>query len=235
MQKIKKKGYASKKQPEQEFMTITHRIYEFMTTYKKYIVLVSSAVVVVLVLVAGYAILRSVQEQKAAPLVAEAYEYYSPADGTTADYQKALTLFRGIQKKYPRTMSGEIAEYYVGNCLVNLGQLNEALTEYQQFIKTHTGEKFLLGLVYQRMGYALLELNKPEDAIKAWEQAESLSGPGVSTIELARLYEATGNILESQKKFKLVLDKLGGTTWAMEAMIKTQKTASATGAPKEVK
>jgi hypothetical protein len=40
------------------------------------------------------------------------------------------------------------------------------------------------------------------------------------------LYEASGNIPESQKKYKLVLDRLGGTAWAMEAMGKVQALSS---------
>ena len=181
-------------------------------------------VVALLVLGGGYAIMVSMNEQKAAPLVAAAYEYYNPANGRSADYQTSLALFRDIQIKYSNTMSGAIAAYYVGNCLANLGQTEDALKAYQNFIQDYSGKKFLLGLVYQRLGYLYISLNKPGDAIKALEQAEAINGPGVSTVELAKLYEATGNVLEAQKKYKLVITKLAGTTWAMEAMAKMQNT-----------
>lgn len=223
MPTIKKKGSAAKQQPEQEFMTIAHHVSSFMTTYKKQFLMALAAVIVVIVLSVGYALLRSMQEQKAAPLVSAAYEYYDPSSGTSADYQKALSLFRTVQKEYSNTMSGAIAQYYVGNCLLNLGQADEAIKEYQNFIKTYSGEKFLLGLVYQRMGSVYSGLNRQADAIQAFELSEKLIGPGVSTIELARLYESSGNIPESQKKYKLVLDKLAGTAWGMEAMGKVQK------------
>lgn len=225
MPTIKKRGFATKKQYEQEMRTMTHHAFEFLAAYKKQIMIVSAIIVVALALAAGYAVLRSMQEQKAAPLVAAAYEYYSPSGGSPADYQKALTLFGDVQKKYSNTTSGAIAAYYVGNCLVNLGRPEEALKEYQQFIKDHSGEKFLLGLVYQRMGYVYVGLNKQAEAIKAWEQAETVSGPGLPTVELARLYEATGNVSEAQNKYNLVKEKLGGTIWAMEAMAKLPKTA----------
>jgi tetratricopeptide (TPR) repeat protein len=237
MPTIKKKGYAAKKQPEQQFLTVTHHVSEFLTTYSKHILAVLAAVVAVLVLAVGYAVWRSHQEQKAAPLVAEAYDYYTPSGGSPADYEKALTLFRDIQKNYSRTMSGAIAQYYVGNCLANLGRADESLKEYETFVKTYSGEKFLLGLVYQRLGYVYIGLARQADAIKAFEQAEAVIGPGASTIELARLYEAAGNIPEAQKKYKLVQEKLGGTTWSMEAMAKAPKSMpfSAPGATKDVK
>jgi tetratricopeptide (TPR) repeat protein len=238
MPTIKKRGFATKKQHEQEMLTMTHHAFEFLATYKKQMIAVAAVIVAALALAAGYAVLRSTQEQKAAPLVAVAYEHYSPAGGSPADYQKALALFRDVQKKYSGTTSGAIAAYYVGNCLANLGQPEEALKEYQQFIKDHSGEKFLLGLVYQRMGYVYVGLNKQAEAIKAWEQAEKVSGPGLPTIELARLYESTGNVSEAQNKYKLVKEKLGGTIWAMEAVAKMPKTDLPTpfpGAAKEAK
>lgn len=217
---------------------MTHHVFEFLAAYKKQMIIASAVVVAALALAAGYAVLRSMQEQKAAPLVAAAYEYYSPSGGSPADYQKALSLFRDVQKKYSSTTSGAVAVYYVGNCLTNLGQPEEALKEYQQFIKDHSGETFLLGLVYQRMGYVYVGLNKQADAIKAWEQAEKVSGPGLPTIELARLYEAIGNVSEAQNKYKLVKEKLGGTIWAMEAVAKMPRTDQPTpfsGAAKEAK
>ena len=38
-----------------------------------------------------------------------------------------------------------------------------------------------------------------------------LIGPGIATLELARLYEAAGNSAEAQKKYKVIADKLAGT------------------------
>jgi tetratricopeptide (TPR) repeat protein len=222
MPTIKKRKYAAKNDQEQEILTLAHKVSAFYATYKKQFVIAAAAIIAILVIIAGYSLLRSQQEQKAAPLVAIAYEYYSPASGVGADYSKALGLFRDIQKKYSGTMSGSIAQYYIGNCLVNLGQLEDAIKEYGVFVSNYSSNKFLLGLVYQRMGYAYNNLGKSADAIKAFEQSEAAAGPSVATVELARLYEASGNIPESQKKYKLVMDRLGGTSWAMEAMGKVQ-------------
>ena len=119
-------------------------------------------------------------------------------------------------------MSAAISQYYAVNCLANLGQAEEALKEYQAFVNTYRDKKFLLGLVYQRMGYAYGMLGKQAEAIKAFEQADALGTPGVATIELARLYEASGNMPESQKKYKMVQEKLGGSAWSVEAMGKVR-------------
>jgi tetratricopeptide (TPR) repeat protein len=226
MPTIKKRGYAAKnRQPEQEIRTLAHNASEFMAAHRKNFTIIVAAFAAVLIIVAGLRLMRSMQEQKATLLVAAAYGYYSPSQGAGADFARALDLFRSVQKQYPSTRNGAIAQYYIGNCLANLGRNDEALTEYQAFVAKYAGDKFLLGLVYERMGYVYNALGKQAEAVKAFEQSENLIGPGVSTMELAKLYEAAGNVSVSQQKYKLIADKLAGTAWAMEAMGKVQKIA----------
>ncbi len=223
MPTIKKRGSASKRQqPEQEIQLLAHKLSDFAAANRKILSIILAALAAILILAAGYWLRLSLQEQKAAPLVASAYELYSPVTAASPDYAKALDLYREVQKKYPSTHSGAVAQFYIGNCLMGLGRNDEALKEYQAFAAKYTGDKFLLGLVYERMGYAAAALGKQDEAIKAFERSESLAGPGVSTMELAKLYEASGNMVESQKKYKLIADKLPGTSWAMEAMGKVQ-------------
>ena len=219
---IKKKGRVSKQTQEQEIATIMHKATTVLSAYRQQVVIAVSILIALLVIAGGYSIVRSAEERKAGALLSTAYESYSPLSGSPADYRKALELFRDIQKKHSGTLSGAVAQYYIGDCLANLGQADEALKEYQVFVKSYPDKKFLLALVYQRMGYAYLMLGKQAEAIKAFEQADALGAPGVATVELARLYEAAGNIPDSQKKYKIVQEKLGGSTWGIEAMGKTQ-------------
>lgn len=235
MPTIKKRGGAVKIHQEQEIVTLAHKVQHFMAGYRKQFQIAVVSLVAVLVLYAGFSILRSVQEKKAAPLVAAAYEYYSSSTGTNVNYEKAVDLFRDAQKKYPGTFNGAIAQYYVGNCLVNLGRTDEALKEYQVFVGKYSRDTFLLGLVYQRIGYAYLALGKQDDARKAFEQAETLNGPGVATVELAKLFEAAGNMPEAEKKYKVVMEKMSGTSWGMDAMGKVQKISPQAGETKPAK
>jgi len=222
MPTIKRRG-AIKIQQEQEIVTLAHKVQHFMAGYRKQFQIAAVCIAVVIALFAGFSLLRSVQEKKATPLVAIAYEYYSSDSGTNVNYGKALDMFRDVQNKYPGTISGAVSQYYIGNCLVNLGRIDEALKEYQVFVDKYSRDKFLLGLVYQRIGYAYLVLGKQNDAQKAFEHAETITGPGVATVELAKLFEAAGNMPEAEKKYNVVMEKMGGTSWGMDAMGKVQK------------
>ncbi len=223
MPTIKKRGFTSAKKPEQEILTFAHTLSDFLAKYRKPFITAFSAAAAVLILAAGYALMQAQQERKAGPLVAAAYEYYNPSNGSAGDYGKALDLFREAQAKYSGTKSAAIAQYYVGNCLVSLGRPDEALKAYQSFIKDYSRDKFLLGFVYQRMGYVYLGLGKQDDARKSFEQSESLTGPGAASVELARLSEAAGNGPETEKRYRNIVEKLAGTSWAMDAMSKVQQ------------
>ncbi len=226
MPKIKKRSNdARKQQPEEEIRSLARQASHFAAENKRALTAVAAVLAVMLIFVAGYRLRLSRQEQKAAPAMAAAYGYFSQFQGTGPDYAKALDLFREVQHRYPSTMSGAIAQYYVGNCLANLGRNEEALKEYQTFVSKYSGETFLLGLVYERMGYVDNALGRQADAVKAFEQSEKLIGPGVSTLELAKLYEAAGNVAGAQEKYKVIASRLAGTAWAMEAMGKVQKIA----------
>lgn len=237
MPTIKKRGYAAKKkqQPGQEIVTAANKVSEIARANRKPLTIAGSVIAAVLIIAGLVSLMRSMQEEKAAPLLASAYEIYSPSKGTPPDYTKALELFRDVNKRYSSTRSGAMAQYYAGNCLMSLGRNDEALKEYQSFVSKYSGDKFLLGLVYERMGYLFNALGKQSDAIQAFEKSESMAGPGVSTVELAKLYEAAGNIPAAQNKYKLISDKLAGTKFAMDAMSKVQKIstppASAPGTP----
>jgi len=209
-----------KHQPEEEIRSILHTVSEYITEYKKLSIIAAVVILTVVVALSAYAVIQSSKDSKAAQLLPAAHELYSPTGGMQPDYQKALERYQDIAKNYSGTMNGAVAQYYAGNCLANLGRSEEALKEYRTFINEYSGKKFLLGLVNQRMGLVYVSLGKQAEAVKAFGQAESLLGPGLSTMELAKLYERAGNPAESQKKYKEIAEKLPSTMWAMEARTK---------------
>lgn len=214
---IKKKGYATKKQTEPQIMSIAHKAAELISLYRMKIVIAASAVAAALVIIAVYSAYRHIQERSAAPLLASAYDAYRPGGGMT-DYGKAFEMFSDVRKKYPGTMSGAAALYYMGNCLVDMDRKEDALKEYRNFIDRYSGEKLLLGLVHQRMGYLYSSMGSRDEAVKSFEKSEALLGTGLATVELARIYDRELNAVEAQKRYKQIAERLSGTPFGFEAM-----------------
>lgn len=216
MPKIKKKA-KSLMQTEAEIKSIAHHASEYYQVYQKQFNLAIAAVVLAIAVTLIYSLMQSANEKKAGQMLSTAYDAYSPGGGAPANYPQALQRFQDIVKQYGGTVNGAIAQFYIGNVYVQMGQPEAALKEYETFIKKHSGEQFLLGLVYQRMGYTYLAMGKQDEAVKAFGQAEALEGTGLATYELARLYDRAGKSDEALKKYKDISEKLPASSWAMEA------------------
>lgn len=228
MRTIKKQAYAAKSHPEQKIEGIMHTVSAMYAQYRRHVLIAVSAALAVLVTVGGYSLYQSGNDRKASAMLSRAYEHYSPRQTPQPDYGKALELFREIRNKYSGTLSAAIAQYYAGNCLMSMGRMEEAVKEYQYFVKRHAGDRNLLGLVYQRMGYAYRALGNRDESLKAFEKAETLLGPGLATVEAASLYEQAGKTEEARKKYRMVAEKLSGTGLSEEAK---QKIGADAGVP----
>ncbi len=220
MPKIKKKSARSAKHTQEEIKSIAHNVADVYRAHRQAANTVITLVVLFFAVWFVYSAIQSGNERKAGLLFDSAYEAYSPSGGAPANYPLALQKFQEIAKEYGGTVNGAIARYFAGNALMAMGQYEPAVKEYETFVKKYSHRKFLLGPVYQRMGYAYLDLGKQGDALKAFEKAEAAEGAGVATLEMARIYEEKGNIQEAQRKYREITEKLPATTWAMEARSK---------------
>lgn len=216
MPKIKKKAKALM-QPEDEIKSIAHNVSDYYQVYQKQFNLAIAVIVLALAVTLVYSFVRSGNEKKAGQMLSAAYDASNPGGGAPANYPLALQRYQDIVKQYGGTFNGAVAQFYAGNTYVQMGQPEAALKEYESFIKKYSSETFLLGLVYQRMGYAYLAMEKQDEAVKAFGQAEAIAGTGPATLELARLYDRGGKIQEAQKRYKDISEKLPSSAWAMEA------------------
>jgi tetratricopeptide (TPR) repeat protein len=220
MAKIKKKTTKTMLTPQDEIKSITHTVSDYYQAYRQQANVALAVVALVLIIVMVYSLVQASNEKKSGQLFAAAYDAYDPGGGAPPNYPLALQRFQDVVKQYGGTTNGAIAEFYVGNTYANMGQPDTALKEYEAFTKKHTGETFLLGMVYQRMGYAYLAVGKGDEAIKAFSKAEALVGTGTATLELARLYDRSGNGQEALKKYKAISEALPSSAWASEARAK---------------
>jgi tetratricopeptide (TPR) repeat protein len=220
MAKIKKKSDKTMMSPEEEIRSITHSVSDLYRKYRQQVNVAVTLVAVIALVFLVSSFVKAGNERKAGQLLSAAYEAYSPGAAAPANYPLALQRFQEVVKQYKGTVSGAIAQFSAGNTYMQMGQPEAAVKEYDVFLKDHSGDTFLSGLVYQRMGYAYLALGRQEEAKKAFTQAESLIGTGAATVELARIYDRSGNSAEAQKCYKEISEKIPSTSWASEARTK---------------
>lgn len=220
MAKIKTKSSKTKMTTGEEIKSIAHHVSDTYHAYQKQFNTGLLIGVVVIAAVFVYSMIKAGQEKSAGVLLETAYATFTGSGSSGPNYDKALLGFQEVVKQYKSTVNGAIAQFYIGNTLQQMGKTEDALKAYQEYAQRYSGEKFVLGLVYQRMGYAYASLGKEEDSVKAFRQAETISGTGVATLELARIYEQSGKMKEAMDKYKELAEKIPATTWAMAARSK---------------
>lgn len=108
--------------------------------------------------------------------------------------KQAVALYRQLVERYPRSPSAPLALFHLGNALMQMNDLGGAVEAYQRYVATYgASNKMLLGLVYQRLGYAYLlkgDFGQAEKALTAVLALPGALNKDQALFELGKLEEA---------------------------------------------
>ncbi len=90
--------------------------------------------------------------------------------------KQALTLFGEVVEEYPRSPSAPLALYQLGNAQMEARETAGAILTYKRFAASYGTHKILLGMVYQRLGYAHLLTGDREQAAQAFRAVLEVPG-----------------------------------------------------------
>ena len=181
------------------------------------------------------------QKNRAASLEYEGLRYYRqqvPADGKGAappkeeNYKKAVEQFQKVLQEFPRTPSASIAQFYIGNAHMELNDFDSAISAYRAFLEKKPKNDILAGMAYQRLGYAYLAKNSPEEARQAFESVDRLAGAinkDQVSYELGRMDETSGKKDEGVKRYQEIISRYPDSLFLAEA----QRRLSALGVAEE--
>jgi outer membrane protein assembly factor BamD (BamD/ComL family) len=121
------------------------------------------------------------QESAAAEVHRQATQLYldRPADNLAKadeNLKQAITLYRRVVEQYPRSRSAQLSLFQLGNALVQINDIGGSIEAYNKYVATYGTNKMMLGLVYQRLGYAHLLSGDREAAVKAFMNVLALPG-----------------------------------------------------------
>ncbi|MBM4135174.1 MAG: tetratricopeptide repeat protein [Nitrospira sp.] len=141
------------------------------------------------------------QADEAFELSRQAMQLYfdRPADKQAQadeNLKKAIGFFQQVVEQHPRAPVAPMASYHLGNALVQANNLAGAIEVYKHYIANYGSNKVLLGLVYQRLGFAHLLNGDREQAVKAFSAI--LEVPGALNKDQA-IFEL-GKLEESQSR-----------------------------------
>lgn len=218
-----------------EFAKVLTRTGEGMRAHSRGVSVAAILIAVALVLVGGYFLWRSNQQENAGAMLAEAVATLDapvapPAIGTPAiagtfpteraRFEAALPKLVAAADAYPSTDAGIEARYQAAAVLSELGRYPEAIQRYQEVVDRDGdglyGQTARIGLA--RAASLAGEHDRAIDVLQA------MSGETAGTIptdavlaQLARAYEVAGRGDEATATWKRVRDEFPQSVYTQEA------------------
>ncbi len=193
----------------------------FIDKYRTPIII---AVVVISILIIGtvsYKLLTSRWNKNASVIEYKAYNYFREGN-----YSKAISSFQEITDRYAHSKSAPVALYYTGNSYSGLGQYDDAIRTYKNFIDKYSDEDTILPLVYLNLGSAYMNKKDYNSAITTFKEILTLKDSLVSdraVYEMAKAYEASGDTVNAIERYEYLTKTYPASSWGQEAKARLSK------------
>lgn len=197
------------KKPD-EFITLTERAFLFVTQHSKSIAIGGGIVLVLLLFIFLFQRWDEKNEGNASQMFRVAVETYrtvsSPSrEGSLQEYKTVLEKFDEVITKFPRTSSGKIAILYKGNTYLRLGEFENAIKAYEDFLRKMGKGKLYRSFAMNGLGYSYEGKKEYEKAADAYQKVIGLGESFLLTdayLGLGRCYEKLGKAKEAVENYK---------------------------------
>jgi tetratricopeptide (TPR) repeat protein len=221
---IKKRPVKKKPSQEPEVKTAALEALDLVKQRRKQAIMIVSVVAVVALILIGFKMYTSSQDQKTHDLEMEANAYYYGEAPYTAQppaerWKKALDLY----KKSVDIKATPTALYYLGNCYYNLADYENAVKQYTLFTDRFSGNSEILPLVYQKLAAAYFKTGKNDKALEALASLAKVKKGAFRDTALhmeANYYERVGDTAKAQERYKAIAGEFPSSPWAPEATAK---------------
>jgi tetratricopeptide (TPR) repeat protein len=187
---------------------------ELRNTWGRYGKQASYALIVIVLLVAGYLGYRSwiaePNEKKAVESMFRAEQYYRMDSARLALNGDAINYgFLKVIARYGGTRAASLASFYAGSCYMKLGDFNNAVKYLKDF---STSVQILQERDYGLLADAYSELNRKEEAAEQYKKAgtyfekDELFSPEY-LFRSGYLYESMGKTQDAITMYKMIKDK----------------------------
>jgi predicted negative regulator of RcsB-dependent stress response len=133
--------------------------------------------------------------------------------------KQSISAFKGLVEKYPQSWSAKMAFYQLGNIYYNLGNIDDAISSYKNYIssgaKDNTG---ILFLALTSLGYCYESKKDYKSALGYFEQAQKSNNTGFEVIgyrNIARIYEETNDRKKALENYQNALQKTTDPTMSI--------------------
>jgi predicted negative regulator of RcsB-dependent stress response len=130
---------------------------------------------------------------------------------TPDDARANVKVYQELINKYPHSWSARVSYYHLGNIYYNLGEIDNAITEYKKFVSsTRSDTAGIKFLVLSSLGYCYEAKKDLKVALEYFEKAQKSDNVGFESIgfrNIARIYEQLNDKKNALENYKNALQK----------------------------
>ena len=206
------------KEPD-EFITVTERVYLFVTSHAKSMGVGGGTALILFLVIFFFQRWETKNAEDADQLLDAAVETYQIAsspyrEGSLQEHKTVLERFNEVVTKFSKTSAGKLALLYKGNIYLRLGEFDEAIKAYDSYLEKAGKEKLYRAFAAEGLGYAYEGKRDCEKAIQAYQQVVRLAEGfqlASAYLGLGRCYEKMGKTREALEEYRNFL-KLSQTS-----------------------
>jgi len=195
------------KEPD-EFITTTGRIIRWGRQHTKQVTYAAGALLVLLVVIAGYRFFSNNAENQAFLLLGEAvgkYESQKTGVDALAAYQDSREDFEYIIRKYDNTEGGKLATVVFAGISYDAGDAERAIQLYEAALTYFKNDTSYQNFLWNGLGYSYEKKQDVRQAISYFEKIAGGEDPLVKDIALfnmGRLYHELGDMEKSKQAYE---------------------------------
>jgi tetratricopeptide (TPR) repeat protein len=206
-----------------KFQAAVNRVSTYVAENKKNIYISSSVITAIIVIVVGWYLYNMNYENEAQKLYAKAHlaAMKNASQGINPD-QNILKLYQDVITQYPGSKAAMMSHYQMGSIYYDIGNLDDSLKAYADFIKEAPGGSDLQAMGYSGLGYCYERKKDWKNALESFEKASASktggSFAGIAYRNIARIYEEMNNREKALEYYQKALSKT--TDPSMELFLK---------------
>ncbi len=180
-----------------------------VTEYKKQLILIVGAFVLVIAIFSGIMYGFQKAENSAATRVTQALKAYTDANDPDKGYDQVNQEFEAIFKEYSNTTAGKMAKVQFAKICYEASKFDQSFMYYKDALNTFKNDAAMENFLLASLGHvniALKDLEKAKSYFLKIENGSSDLLKDEAKFTLALLDESSGNVSESKARFETIIN-----------------------------
>ena len=184
------------------------KIVAYTKEYKKQLILIAGAIILVVVVFSGVMYSFKKAENTAALLVRHALTQYVTINDPEKGYLETKEAFQNIFSEYANTIAGNLAKVKFAKICYDASKFDQSYQYYKESFEILKNEAQMENFLLASLGHVCLARKEFEEAEKYFLQIEKGKTnllKDEAKFALAMLYEANDNMGESKKMYEKIV------------------------------